>query len=51
MRLLVIHLVCWLGWLSCFTMAQLDISEGITGSVNFPVLGITCLGKRLPGGQ
>jgi len=45
MLLFVIQLVCWLGWLSSFTMAQLDISEGITGSVNFPALGITCLGN------
>lgn len=42
-RLLMIQLVCWLGWLSSFAIAQFDISEGVTGSVNFPTLGITCV--------
>ena len=32
-----------MGWLSSFVFAQFDISEGVTGSVDFPALGITCV--------
>lgn len=46
MRLLVIQFVCWLGWFSTFALAQFEISEGVTGSLNnFPTLGITCVGN------
>ena len=32
-----------MGWLSSFVFAQFDISEGVTGSVSFPALGIICV--------
>ena len=45
MRLFTIQLVCWFAWFSSFCFAQLDLSEGVTRSVNFPTLVITCVGN------
>jgi hypothetical protein len=43
MQLLITQLVVWLGWLSHITLAQLEISEKVTGSGSFPDLVITCI--------
>ena len=44
-QLLIIRLLCCLGWFSTFAFAQSDISEGVSGMLNFPTLGVTCLGN------
>jgi len=43
MQLLITQLVVCLGWLSHITLAQLEISEKVTGSGSFPDLVITCI--------
>lgn len=43
MQWFVIKLIGLLGWLSGFAVAQLELSETVTSSANFPELGITCL--------
>ena len=45
MRLFIIQLVCWFTWFSSFCFAQLDLSEGVTRSINFHTLVITCVGN------
>lgn len=45
MQLLIIKLVLCLGWLSAIALGQLELSEGISGSVSIPDLVITCVGN------
>jgi len=45
MKLLIINLVGWLGWLSHIALAQLEFSEAVTGSASFPDVGIACIGN------
>ena len=45
MNMLMIKLVVWLGWLSCVAVGQLELSEAVTGFVNFPEVGISCIGN------
>ena len=44
MQLFIIKLIGLLGWLSGIAVAQLELSETVTGFVSFPDIGITCLG-------
>ena len=43
--LLIVKLVLWFGWFCSIALAQLEISEALTGSVDLPVLGIACIGN------
>lgn len=43
--LLIVKLVLWFGWFCSIALAQLEISEALTGSVDLPVLGIVCIGN------
>lgn len=45
MNVLIIKLVVWLGWLSSVAVGQLELSESITGFVNFPEVGISSIGN------
>jgi hypothetical protein len=45
MNVLIIKLVVWLGWLSSVALGQLELSEAVTGFVNFPEVGISCIGN------
>lgn len=42
---LIIKLVVWLGWFSYIALAQLELANAVTGSVNFPAVGLTCIGN------
>lgn len=45
MQLLMMNLVVWLGWLSAIALAQVELSETVTGTVNLTNVGIACLGN------
>ena len=50
MNVLLIKLVVWLGWLSSVAVGQLELSEAVAseavaGFVNFPEVGISCVGN------
>ena len=40
---MIIHLFCWLAWSVSVSLAKFDRSEGVTGSLIFPALEITCI--------
>jgi hypothetical protein len=43
--LFIIKLIGLLGWLCNIAVAQLELSETVTGSASFPDLGFTCIGN------
>jgi hypothetical protein len=45
MHLFIMHFFGCLGWLCNIALAQLEISESVTGSANFPAIGIAFLGN------
>jgi hypothetical protein len=45
MRLFIINLFFWFGWLCNIVFAQFEVSETVTGSASFPDVGITSLGN------
>jgi hypothetical protein len=45
-HLVIVQLIVWFGWLSNIALAQMQLGEEVTGSVNnLPSVGIACIGN------
>lgn len=44
-HLSIIRLIVWLGWVSNIALAQMELSQAVTGSVEFHGINLACMGN------